>query len=179
MNFYISDTHFGHSNAITFDHRPFIDVEEMDAVLIMFWNREVQPEDHVYVIGDFACQNKKPEEWYLRQLRGHKHLIIGNHDGRLLRNEKAMSYFETAEKMMHVSDAGNEICLCHFPIASWNGSHRGHWHIYGHIHSDKNETFQFMKERERALNAGCMINNYMPVPFQVLVKNNQIFKEAM
>lgn len=31
--------------------------------------------------------------------------------------------------------------------------------------------------RERALNAGCMINNYMPATFKELVRNNQIFRE--
>lgn len=28
MNLYISDMHFGHKNVISFDHRPFADVEE-------------------------------------------------------------------------------------------------------------------------------------------------------
>ena len=47
MNLYISDLHFGHTNIIRFDHRPFADVEEMDWMLINFWNNRVQPEDHV------------------------------------------------------------------------------------------------------------------------------------
>jgi len=29
MNYYIADLHFGHDNAISFDHRPFETVEEI------------------------------------------------------------------------------------------------------------------------------------------------------
>lgn len=32
MNLYISDLHFGHKNVIGFDHRPFIDTDEMDHI---------------------------------------------------------------------------------------------------------------------------------------------------
>lgn len=177
MNFYISDMHFGHERAIEFDKRPFANVEEMDRMLIELWNAKIQPENSVYILGDFAFRNKRPEEWYLRQLKGKKYLIIGNHDIKLLKNETAMSCFETAEKMMHVSDNGNQICLCHFPLAEWNGYYRGAWHIYGHIHDAKKETYEFMKNRERALNAGCMINNYAPASFRELVVNNERLKK--
>lgn len=34
-----------------------------------------------------------------------------------------------------------------------------------------------MKNRERALNAGCMINNYATVSFNELVRNNKMFRE--
>ena len=84
--FYISDLHFGHRNVIGFDHRPFMDVDDMDRCLIQLWNGRVQPEDTVYVLGDFCYKSERAPEWYLRQLRGHKILIIGNHDGRTLEN---------------------------------------------------------------------------------------------
>ena len=177
MNLYISDLHFGHKNVIRFDHRPFASVNEMDHVLIQLWNGRVQADDDVYILGDFAHHNEKPAEWYLRQLKGRKHLVIGNHDGKLLEDAKAMSYFESVEKMMHVTDDGKAICLCHFPLAEWNGYYRGSWHIYGHIHNRLEDTWQLMKTRERALNAGCMINNFTPASFRELVRNNQTFRE--
>ena len=179
MKLYISDLHFGHGNAIEFDHRPFADIEEMDEALIWLWNDRVQKDDEVYIIGDFAYRNAKPEEWYLERLKGKKHLIIGNHDHKLLQNEKALSYFESIEKMKHISDVGNQICLCHFPIAEWNGYRHGAYHIYGHIHGSTDETYQFMKTRDKALNAGCMINRYAPASFQELIINNEIFKEMV
>lgn len=176
MNLYISDLHFGHRNVINFDHRPFFDVEEMDRVMIQLWNARVQPADHVYVIGDFCYRNEKSADWYLRQLRGHKHLIVGNHDGKLLENEKAMDFFESVDKMMHIEDNGNHICLCHYPIADWYKSRRGSWHIYGHIHNDRSDVYQLMKTRERALNAGACINNYTPASLNELIRNNREFQ---
>lgn len=90
MIFYISDTHFGHQFVIAYDGRPFADVQEMDRMMIQLWNDRVQKEDHIYIAGDFAYHNELLEEWYLKRLNGRKHLIIGNHDGKLLKNEKAM-----------------------------------------------------------------------------------------
>ena len=176
MKWYIADTHFGHKNVIAFNQRPFSDVDEMDRILMELWNAKVNRQDDIYVLGDFAFRNEKPEQWYLKQLNGIKHLIVGNHDGNLLKNETAMGYFETVEKMEHVSDQGNHICLCHFPICEWNGYYKGHWHIYGHIHNRREETYNMMKMRERALNAGVDINYYSPSSFKELVVNNERFK---
>lgn len=163
MNLYTADLHFGHKSVLDFDHRPFPDVETMDRALIELWNDRVHEDDNVYILGDFAYRNEKSEEWYLRQLKGRKHLIIGNHDTKLLKNDAAMSYFESMDKMMHVSDCGVQICLCHFPIAEWNGYYKGHSHFYGHIHSRQdNETWDFMKTRENAYNVGCMLYGYAP-----------------
>lgn len=80
MNLYTGDLHFGHKNVIQFDHRPFSNVEEMDAFIMQCWNKRVQPDD-------------------------------------------------------------------------------------------------IMKKKERALNAGCMINNYSPASLIELVRNNTVFQE--
>lgn len=169
MILYTADLHFGHENVIHFDHRPFENVESMDRAMIQLWNGRVNQDDHVYILGDFAYRNEKPEEWYLKQLNGHKHLVIGNHDKKLLKNNAAMSFFESVDKMMHVSDNGTQICLCHYPLAEWFGFYKGHSHIYGHIHSRKDETWEFMKTRKNAYNAGCMLYGYMPVSLKELV----------
>ncbi len=176
MNLYISDLHFGHKNVITFDNRPYADIDEMDQCLIANWNARVAPADHVYIIGDFAYRADKPEEWYLKQLAGHKHLVIGNHDKRLLDNEKAMKYFETVDKMMYIHDEGEKVYMCHYPMAEWNASRHGSWLIYGHIHGNKDEVYDFMATRERALNAAACVNNYIPVSFKELIINNRQFQ---
>ena len=175
MILYTADLHFGHANVIRFDHRPFNDVDEMDYTLIQLWNGRVQKDDQIYIVGDFCYRNSKPEEWYLRQLKGHKHLIIGNHDHKLLANPKAMSYIESVDHIGYLTDQGCQICMCHYPIAEWDGFYKGHYLIYGHIHNIKNETFDFMKTRENALNAGCMINHFSPVSLQELIRNHKQF----
>ncbi len=177
MILYTSDLHFGHANAIRFDHRPFSDVDEMDHVMIKLWNSRVQSDDTVYIVGDFTYRSKHTPDWYLRQLKGHKILILGNHDLPILNDPKSLHYLEGVERMMYVTDGEHQISLCHFPIAEWNGYFNGQYHIYGHIHGRKDETYEFMKTRDHALNAGCMINNYTPASFNELVRNNEAFKK--
>ena len=108
---------------------------------------------------------------------GHKHLIIGNHDKATLDCENAAKYLESVEKMQHVTAEDKQICLCHYPLAEWYKSRHGSWLIYGHIHGARDEVYEFMKTRERALNAGACINNYTPVSFNELVRNNKAFQE--
>jgi calcineurin-like phosphoesterase family protein len=188
MNLYISDLHLGHANVIHFDHRPFADSNEMDRVMIQLWNSRVQSDDDVYIVGDFCYKSDKSPVWYLRQLRGHKHLIIGNHDGAILDCEEALKYFESVDKMLHVTDKLHvpntyatenvQICLCHYPIADWYKGRHGSWHIYGHIHNRRDEVYNFMKTREHALNAGACINNYTPASLGELIRNNREFQES-
>lgn len=54
MNYYISDTHFGHKNVIRYDNRPFDSIEEMDEAMIQLWNETVNDADAVYILGDFS-----------------------------------------------------------------------------------------------------------------------------
>ena len=177
MIYYIADTHFGHANVIRHDSRPFSNIEEMDRTLIENWNARVTDKDDIYIVGDFIYRGTHEPEWYLKQLKGRKHFIIGNHDGAVLKSKEALKQFVDIDKMMHVTDGGNQICLCHFPIAEWNGFYKGHYHIYAHIHNNTNDVYNFMKKYDRALNAGCMINNYMPVTLNDLIENNKRFKE--
>ncbi len=178
MNLYISDLHFGHRNVIGFDHRPFADWHEMDQYLIKMWNSRVQPDDTVYIVGDLCFRNEYTPDWYLRQLKGHKVLILGNHDQPILDNPKALHYLEEVAPLMNILDGDKQICLCHYPIIEWDGFFRGTWHIYGHIHNRKNESYEIMKNLDHALNAGCMINNYSPASFSELIRNNEQFRNS-
>ena len=50
--FFISDLHFGHTNILAFDKRPWKTVEENDRELIRRWNEAVGMDDDVYILGD-------------------------------------------------------------------------------------------------------------------------------
>ena len=52
--FYIADLHFGHTNIIRFDGRPFSTVEGMNDTLVANWNNRVKDSDTVYILGDFS-----------------------------------------------------------------------------------------------------------------------------
>lgn len=97
---------------------------------------------------------------------GHKSLMDFDH--------RTFNDVDDMDKMMYVSDNGIRICLCHFSIAEWNGYYKGHSHIYGHIHNKKDETWEFMKTRKKAYNAGCMLCDYKPVSLNEIVKMQSI-----
>lgn len=175
MIYYISDVHFGHDNVIQFDNREFSSVAEMDRTIIDLWNQKVSDDDDVYILGDLCFKNEKDVTWYLKQLKGKKHLILGNHDTYIKNHEEVHSYFESIDKLAYVKDGKNVCVLCHYPLAEWNKFYKGSWHIYGHIHKRVNETSFFMERRERALNAACSINHYQPVTFEELKENNRQF----
>ena len=80
MIYYIADMHFGHTNVLRFDNRPFSDTAQMDDTLIQNWNERVATDDTVYVLGDAFWKNEENSIRIIQQLNGHKHLIQGNHD---------------------------------------------------------------------------------------------------
>ena len=54
----ISDTHFNHSRILEYCQRPFDNVEQMNEVIINNWNKVINEDDIVYVLGDFCFGNK-------------------------------------------------------------------------------------------------------------------------
>lgn len=80
MIYYIADTHFGHENIIEMCNRPFSNVDEMNNVMIERWNKKIKGNDTVYVIGDMFFRCSDPES-IMKQLKGKKRLLNGNHDG--------------------------------------------------------------------------------------------------
>lgn len=78
MIFYTADLHFHYLPVL--ESRHFDSIQEMDEVLISNWNESVSDEDTVYVVGDVGYNDNHVPCDALSQLKGHKHLIRGNHD---------------------------------------------------------------------------------------------------
>ena len=181
MNYYISDTHLGAEYIISSDNRPFETVEEMDKTIMDNWNSVVSRTDTVFIIGDFCVDglDSRRIAYYLKRLNGRKHLILGNHDKSIMRDTKITCYFESISKMKTISDEDKKIILCHFPIIDWEGYNKGTYHIYGHLHKNITKSSKIMLEEERALNAGCMLNNFTPMTFEQLVERNIDFRKEI
>lgn len=181
-NFYISDTHFGHSNIIRHCNRPFVNADEMDEVLIKNWNSVVTNRDTVYILGDFAFSKgiKQPSE-YLRELNGNKIMILGNHDYDIAKCGYKYSsllngiytYLETWDT---VGISKHKLVLSHYPMAEWNGMFRDSIHLYGHIHNNvENATYSIMKTRENAYNVGADILGFAPRTLREVIECNMRF----
>jgi calcineurin-like phosphoesterase family protein len=81
----------------------------MDAQLIANWNDKVQPDDHVFHLGDF-CYGCKPDS-YIGKLNGNIHLINGSHDK--WANEKTCVGFDGHDKRISVDDYAGKPRLHH------------------------------------------------------------------
>lgn len=168
MKRYISDLHIGHGNVLKFDQRPFFALDEMHEKIIKNWNSVVDKNDDVYILGDFAWKNDIGLE-ILKQLKGNKFLILGNHD-RL--NADLEKQFVWVKEMETIKDGENHVVLCHYPIAHWRNADYGYIHLYGHIHTGRDsrpfeEYKAEMRKRDipyRCYNVGCMMPymNYTP-----------------
>lgn len=131
--FYISDWHYGHENILSFDNRPFKNINEMNQTLVERWNSVVSPGDIVYVLGDmFWCKMDEAIP-ILNRLHGQKFLIKGNHDrcndGRFIKK------FVKVTEYLEVEDNGRKVVLCHYPIPCFKNHYYGWIHLYGHVHN--------------------------------------------
>lgn len=36
-------------------------------------------------------------------------------------DEKALSYFDSVDQIKEVSESGEKVVICHFPLAEWDG----------------------------------------------------------
>ncbi len=178
MIYYTSDLHLGHANVIRHCSRPFISADEMDAVLIKNWNDKVHANDTVYIVGDFLFRAKRPAEEYLAELKGKKHLIVGNHDKLWMKKVDLSVWFESVSPMLFVTDRGRTATLCHYPMMSWPGMSKGGYMVYGHIHNNTDAVYwPLIASCELMLNAGTDINGFVPVTLEEMIDNNRRFKE--
>lgn len=182
--FFISDLHFGHRNCLAFDNRPFKTIEEHDAQLINRWNSVVGEADDVWILGDISWYDAQKTIQVFKQLNGRKHLCIGNHDEKLLKNKELRNLFVEIcnYKEIAIEDDGirTGVVLCHYPIPCYNKHFYGWYHFYGHVHN----SFEWnMMERVRyemaalydkqchMYNVGCMMSymDYTPRKFKEII----------
>ena len=158
----ISDTHFGHENmyrflgldGVTRVRHKFKDSAEGDAFMVAAWNKVVRQQDHVYHLGDVAFG---PVD-IVRQLNGHKRLVLGNHDFPKMAGYHAAGF----QKIFGMRRLGG-LWLTHAPLhfSVLGGKVIGN--VHGHIH-------------ERASPPGKYVNvsveqiDYTPIALDVVLE---------
>ena len=183
--YFTADLHLGHKAIIDYCNRPFGDVSEMNQTLIRNWNSRVTNDDHVYIVGDLYYGGRDAagvDEAIAttKKLNGILHLVAGNHDFPYLKNMEYHYLFADVDQIRYLKHEGENIFLCHYPMAEWSGYYRGSWHIYGHVHNDKeSKAFQYMRTLDKSLNAGVDICSYMPVTFEELKRYNEAFNASL
>lgn len=168
MIYFSSDHHFGHFNCIKYCTRPFSTVEEMDEEMIRRWNEKISPNDTVYYLGDFTLKDRHFANKIISRLNGTIHFITGSHDWQWLNSDWMLQptrgIWEGPYISLELSETENPkyplvIALFHYPIAVWDRSHYGAWHLYGHVHHKDFILPGF------AMNVGVDHHNFYPVSY--------------
>ena len=179
--YFIADLHFGHKNALAFDNREFPSIEAHDEALIERWNSAVGIDDDVWILGDISWYGPMKTVEIFKQLNGTKHLCIGNHDKKLLKNKDVQSLFAEIvdyKELQITNETG--IVLCHYPIPCYKNHYYGWIHLYGHVHTSfewnimkqvQYEMQELYNTKSRMYNVGCMIPamNYTPRTIEEIV----------
>ena len=159
MKFYTADLHFDHENIIKYCNRPFSSVSKMNEMLIGNWNAKVTKKDEVFILGDFTLSNRKRALEILPQLKGRKHLILGNHD-HFARKKFDNNEFVWIKDYAMIKDGAIKVVLSHYPMISWDHQHYGSIHLFGHVHnSDLNYG---LLSKKNMFNVGVDVQDFEP-----------------
>lgn len=164
--FFIADTHFGDSDVIIYENRPFSSVDNMDNILVQNWNNTVSENDKIFVVGDLSFHDKDKTIEICRKLNGEKFLVMGNHD-----TENEQFYYECGFSG-----------VSRYPIiynGFWIISHEPLYinrtmpyaNIFGHVHG--NPIYKDVSGRSFCVSAERI--NYTPIEFteiQRCIKEN-------
>lgn len=145
MIYFSSDWHFLHKNISgpkrsqwSSGYRNFEDEYIMTDVIINTINKYVKYDDVLYFLGDFAFKDhKKIPELRDRIVCQTIHVIRGNHDGHI--NEYKDKFTSIQDVLtLDIDGKGNPkktIFMSHYSHRTWQGSHKGIIHLYGHSHN--------------------------------------------
>lgn len=175
--FFISDTHYGHSNILKFKgldgaliRSNFSSVEEMDQFMIDSHNKVVGPNDILYHGGD-VCWTNQDLHRVMPQLNGKKILILGNHDK--LRMSEYLRYFSDIYGSKWFGHTPIKFMLTHIPMHSFSQFPSQTINVHGHIH--EKEILITKTTSARWYNISVERLNYTPIPLeQLLIELNKI-----
>lgn len=156
---FTSDTHYFHARIMEFcpNTRRGADADEMTELAIQAHNYQVKPGDRVYHGGDFCFRSKEHIEKVLKRLNGQIHLVLGNHDKHIAKNDALRAMFASVSVEKRVTIGDNQFFISHAPKAEWVDCHKGVYHLHGHTHGNtKNLEYQ---QRFRFMDIGIDARN--------------------
>ena len=117
-----SDFHFGHNKPFLYKPRGFGSIQEHDETIIKNWNELVKPEDDVYVLGDLVLGDTWHGLECLKQLKGHIHIVHGNHDSdnRIEKYLRLSNVVEYCGFATIIKQGKQRFYLSHYPTITSN-----------------------------------------------------------
>jgi calcineurin-like phosphoesterase family protein len=130
MKWFWSDLHLDHDAIVTKMGRPAESPEHWREQAIDAINSNVGRGDCLYLLGDFAFKN--PGRWKKEIQCNNIFLIVGNHEPSATKLQNVFG--GNVALIKDVKCCGVHTVLCHYPMAYWDRSHYGSYHLYGHLH---------------------------------------------
>lgn len=179
--YFTSDLHFGHERLLTLgDGRLFKTIEEHDKAIIDNWNKKVEPNSIVYLLGDifFDKYKVKDMERIFQSLHGEKRIILGNHDKKtdfmkLLEKGIVKLVCDYCEKEINTKYGKFFVVMSHYPILEFNRAlHNDSMMLYGHTHgTDKGLYNEIYKQLGfNSYHVGVDENDFTPITLDEIIE---------
>lgn len=156
-----SDQHLGCENLVRNTRPRFSCVEEHDTHVIDRCNAKAKRSDTLIIIGDFC--KARPEVWRPRLVCKDIRFVKGNHDTKA----KIERVFGRCDWELTRKIPAGKLWCKHYPTAFWEGSHKGWYHAYGHIHAKYEDWLDRAFPGRRSMdvsvdNAAKLLGDYEP-----------------
>lgn len=102
-----------------------------DNMLIDYWNKVVTDDDEVWFLGDLGFGSREYISSLVAKLKGHKHMIYGNHDRFSVNCYESMGFETVSKKPIVLKE---RFMLSHAPRPDMLNN-PNIFYIFGHIHS--------------------------------------------
>ncbi len=156
-NVYVAaDLYLGYSNIIRRNNRPFMNIEEMNSVLLRNWNDTICLNDIVYFLGDISYGESADIDYWLKRLSGNIVFIKGE-DQDFSENIDFLLDYVT------VDIGSKHFCLVHNPTDApedFDG-----WIIHAHNYSHDLEKHPFVDRERKTINISLEATDYRPIEF--------------
>ena len=136
---FMSDLHLGHDKEFVWGKRGFKSVNEMNETIIKNIKAVVGENDYFYILGDLVLCPPEEAKYWLAQIPGKVHVIVGNHDTdtRIGLYDELGFIWSFANRMRY---GKYHFFLSHYQTLTANtGEDKltlAHINIYGHTHQD-------------------------------------------
>ena len=134
MKYFTADWHVDHANAMNFPGRVGMSLDEWNGQLIENTNSLLESGDTLYMLGDYSFKN--PSKYRTSIKCKNIWLIKGNHDPSMAQCKLAFGS-ERVVTTLEVKCNGVDTFLSHYPHLHWPSSHYGSFHLFGHVHMQR------------------------------------------
>lgn len=136
-------TFVSHNREFLYKPRGFDNVWDMNNAIVENWNKVVDIDDDIYVLGDLMLNDNDEGARLIKSLKGKLHIILGNHDT----DTRVMMYnmFWNVEEVSYATVLkynGYHFYLSHYPTFTANlekeSLKKCTINLYGHTHQKNN-----------------------------------------